>query len=104
MVLSDRLPEGITHGQVKTALSAVIERMISAPGTFDSNGWLTIGYCGHQPSAGETYISTGSLYLSTTALLPLGLGPDHKFWTSAPEDWSSRKAWKGDDFKTDHAL
>ena len=27
------------------------------------DGWLRIGFCGHQPGVGETYISTGSLYL-----------------------------------------
>src|SRR6266699_3621721 len=64
-------------------MSAVIFKMIGAPGTFDDGGWLTIGFCGHQPSLAESYISTGSLYLCATALLPLGLSPSDAFW-SAP--------------------
>ena len=44
------------------APSAVIRRTIEAPGTFDTQGWLTIGFCGHQPRVGEYYISTGSVY------------------------------------------
>ncbi len=66
--------------QVRTALTAVIRKTLEAPGTFD-RGWLTIGLCGHQPHLGEPYISTGSLYLCATALLPLGLPPSHPFWT-----------------------
>jgi hypothetical protein len=102
--LLDQLPEELTSGQVRSAMSAVIQRMISAPGTFDKNGWLTIGFCGHQPGIGETYISTGSLYLCTTGMVALGLPADHHFWTAASSDWTARKVWKGVDLKNDHAL
>ena len=66
--------------QARAALDAVIRRTLDAPGTFDADGWLQIGLCGHQPGVGERYISTGSLYLATTAFLPLGLPPDDPFW------------------------
>jgi hypothetical protein len=102
--LMKQLPEELSPGQVRSALSEVVCRMIEAPGTFDSNGWLTIGFCGHQPGIGESYISTGSLYLCATGLLPLGLPEDDQFWKSKPEDWTSRKAWSGADIKNDHAL
>ena len=75
--LMNQLPEELNPGQVRFALSTVIQKMIEAPGTFDRSGWLTIGFCGHQPGIGETYISTGSLYLCATGLLPLGLPADH---------------------------
>jgi hypothetical protein len=102
--LLNQLPEELTPGQVRSALSAVIHRMINAPGTFDRDGWLTIGFCGHQPGIGETYISTGSLYLCTTAMVALGLPALNNFWTSPSADWTARKAWKGADLKNDHAF
>ena len=102
--LMNELPEEITPGQVRSALSAVIRKMIEAPGTFDKDGWLTVGFCGHQPGIGESYISTGSLYLCTTGMLALGLPANHTFWTSPPADWSAKKVWNGVDLKADHAL
>ena len=66
------LPGGVSPAQVRGA-TAVVTRTIDAPGTFDRDGWLQIGFCGHQPGIGETYISTGSLYLCSVAFLPLGL-------------------------------
>ena len=104
IALMNLLPDEVTPGQVRSALSAVIQKMIEAPGTFDKDGWLTIGFCGHQPGIGESYISTGSLYLCTTGMLTLGLPPDHPFWTSPAENWTARKVWKGVNLKTDHAL
>ena len=88
----------------RAALSAVIHRTLDASGTFDSNGWLTVGLCGHQPHLGESYISTGSLYLCSAALLPLGLKPSDPFWTAPPEDWTARRLWRGEDAPADHAL
>jgi hypothetical protein len=67
MALRQQLPEPVQPAQVRSALTAVMRRMIEAPGTFDGQNFLTIGFCGHQPSIGETYISTGSLYLCSAA-------------------------------------
>jgi len=104
LALQHRLPDDLAPSQVRCALSAVIKRMIEAPGTFDEKGWLSIGFSGHQPGAGESYISTGSLYLCTAGLLPLGLPPSDPFWSNPPVDWTSKKIWKGEDFRADHAL
>jgi hypothetical protein len=104
MSLREALPPGVTPQQVRSALSAVMRRSLGAPQTFDAHGWLTIGFCGHQAAVGETYISTGSLYLCSAIFLPLGLGPANPFWTGPGADWSSRKAWSGKDFAADHAL
>jgi hypothetical protein len=98
------LPESIQPGQARAALTAVMKRMISAPGTFDAHGWLTIGFAGHQPSIGEPYISTGSLYLCSAAWLPLGLGRDEEFWSAPGQPWTQQKAWGGVDLPSDHAL
>ena len=83
-------------------MTAVLHRCMDAPGTFDKNHFLTIGLCGHQPGLGEPYISTGSLYLCTSALLPLGLPESDPFWSGADEPWSGVKIWSGEDYPADH--
>ncbi len=98
------LPERVTPAQVRGALTAVIRRMIEAPGTFDAGGWLRPGFCGHQPSLAEGYISTGSLYLCSTGLLPLGLPPADAFWNDPPARWTSQQLWSGESIPADHAL
>ena len=103
IALMDQLPNGVSPAQVRCALTAVIKRCFEADGTFDENGWLTIGLCGHQPSLGEEYISTGSLYLCTAGFLPLGLPDKHRFWSAPDEPFTSQKAWSGIDIPADHA-
>lgn len=103
MALRQELSKKILPAQVRCAMTAVIKRMIEMPGTFDENGWLTIGFAGHQPGLGERYISTGSLYLCSTGLLPLGLPSESPFW-QGEEDWTARKIWSGKDMDNDHAL
>jgi hypothetical protein len=104
VALRRTLPEGVSPAQVRGALTAVIRRSLEAPDTFDANGWLRIGFCGHQPGVGETYISTGSLYLCAVGLLPLGLPASDEFWSAPPQPWTAVKAWSGQPFPIDHAL
>ncbi len=104
MALRRDLPPELSPAQVRPALAAVIRRMIEAPGTFDAAGYLTIGFCGHQPNLAEPYVSTGSLYLCTAGLLPLGLPATDEFWTCHPEDWTAKRLWSGQDVSPDHAL
>jgi hypothetical protein len=104
MALRRSLPEGVSAPQVRGALTAVIRKTLEAPGTFDPNGWLRIGFCGHQPGVGETYISTGSLYLCSVAFLPLGLAPADAFWSAPAQPWTSQRAWSGQPFPIDHAI
>lgn len=104
MSLRRDLPEGVRPSQARAAITAVMTRMISAPGTFDSRGWLTIGFAGHQPEIGEGYISTGSLYLCSAAWLPLGLPERDEFWSAPPLPWTAKKAWSGVDIPNDHAI
>lgn len=104
MALQHQLSENLLPEQVRCALSAVIKRMIEAPGVFDEKGWLRIGFLGHQPSIGEGYISTGSLYLCSVGLLSLGLPDTDPFWRNPSVDWTSKKIWNGQDFNADHAI
>jgi hypothetical protein len=102
--LRHALPEGVTPAQARGALTAVIARTLDAPDTFDAAGWLRIGVCGHQPGVGETYISTGSLYLCSVAFLPLGLPASDPFWSDAAVPFTQQRAWNGQAFPIDHAL
>ena len=98
------LPEHVKPAQVRGALTAVIRKMMEALGTFDDGGWLQIGFYGHQPLLAEGYISTGSLYLCTTALLPLGLSPADEFWHAPSRRWTSQLIWSGEPLPPDHAI
>jgi hypothetical protein len=102
--LRRKLPAGVTPEQVRCALTAVMRRMIDAPGTFDAHGWLQLGFCGHQPELAESYISTGSSYLCSAAWLPLGLPASDPFWAGAAQAWTGKKIWSGVDIPEDHAL
>jgi hypothetical protein len=104
MALRRTLPDGVAPAQVRGGLTAVIRRSIEASDTFDREGWLRIGFCGHQPGVGESYISTGSLYLCAVGLLPLGLPATDEFWTAPPQPWTSVNAWTGQPFPIDHSL
>jgi hypothetical protein len=104
MALRHALPDGLSPAQVRSALTAVIRRSMNEPLTFDSDGWLRIGFCGHQPGVGEPYISTGSLYLCAVGLLPLGLAPTDEFWAAPAEPWTSVRAWSGQGFAIDRGL
>ncbi|MGB6431726.1 MAG: DUF2264 domain-containing protein [Candidatus Acidiferrales bacterium] len=98
------LPAPVKPAQARCAITAVIRKMIEAPGTFDAHGWLQIGFCGHQPTLAESYISTGSLYLCSAALLPLGLPPSDEFWSAPPAPWTSQLLWSGQSLPRDHAM
>lgn len=98
------LPKDVLPQQVRSALYTVIKKQIEVPGTFDKNGWLQIGFYGHQPSIGETYISTGSLYLCSEVFIMLGLSGDDPLWQGKDMPWTSKKIWQGTDVSADHAI
>ena len=98
------LPDGVAPAQVRSGLTAVMRRMVDAPGTFDENGWLRVGFVGHQPEIAESYISTGSLYLCSAAWLPLGLPATDAFWADEAKAWTAKKAWSGAEVGADHAM
>lgn len=102
--LLKKLPPSIVPSQVRCALTSVMKRQMNQSGTFDKNGWLTLGFCGHQPDLAESYISTGSLYLCSAVFLPLGLPGNDEFWSGKAENWTNKKAWKGEKIKIDKAL
>ncbi|WP_303760357.1 DUF2264 domain-containing protein [Sphingobium yanoikuyae] len=94
LALEEALPALLAPGQVRAALRAVIDRTLRAPENFDADGWLRIGLNGSQPALGEAYISTGSLYLCSTALLPLGLPANAAFWADPALPWTQQRIWE----------
>lgn len=104
VALRDELPDELSPAQARCGMTAAMRRLAEAPGTFDAAGWLTVGFAGEQPAIGERYISRGSVYLCSAALLPLGLSADHPFWADADQPWTSRRIYDGQDVPADHAL
>ena len=102
--LMHRLPGNITPGQVRAAMTKVMQNIFSKSDVFDADDWLTVGFAGHQPAIGERYINTGSTYLTLTGFLPLGLPATDPFWTSPSSSWTSLQIWSGQNHPTDHAL
>ncbi len=102
--LQDNLPETVSNGQVRSALTAVLHKVMEHPQMFDEKGWLNPGVYGNQPGLAEDYICVGSLYLCMAVFLPLGLPQEHSFWQEEEQDWTSKKIWNGMDVKVDHAM
>jgi hypothetical protein len=96
------LPNTMTNGQVRNALTSVMKRMFSVESNFNKEGYLQLGFVGHQPEIADSYTNTGSLYLTSLVFLPLGLPADHPFWTSPAEEWTSLKAWSSKPFLKDY--
>ena len=104
LALQQQLPEGVSNGQVRAALTCAMKRMFANPANFNESGFLQLGFVGHQPKLADVYTNNGSLYLTTQGFLPLGLPADHPFWTDAPAEWTAKKAWSGMDFPKDKAF
>ena len=113
MAWKQTLPKELSNGQVRAALTKVMHRMYdqqqrsdqgdACPGkNYNEGGFLTIGFCGHQPETADWYTNNGSLYMTSLSLMPLGLPADHPFWTSPSEPWTQVKAWGGQPFPKDH--
>ncbi|WP_137401050.1 DUF2264 domain-containing protein [Echinicola rosea] len=103
IALWQQLPEKVKPSQVRGALEAVIRKHMEAADMFDEDGWLTLGFYGHQPEVAEPYISTGSLYLCAEVFLVLGLPAGAPFWSDAEEPWTQKRIWSGGDAKRDKA-
>ena len=97
------LPEGVAPAQVRTALTAVMKRQ-TVKDMFDDEGWLTLGFYGHQPAVAENYVSTGSAYLCCFVFLPLGLPADAEFWSEKDAKWLSQLIWSGEPVMRDAAI
>ncbi|MHB9022731.1 MAG: DUF2264 domain-containing protein [Armatimonadota bacterium] len=102
MSLTRRLPASLHPGAVRSGITAVVRRMVEAPGTFDDQGWLNPGAVGHQTSMRDRYNNTGSFYICLLGLIALGLPPQDPFWTAPAAPWTQKRIWSGDDVCNDH--
>ena len=102
MAWYQKLPQDLSNGQVRAALTQVMHRMFDQQQNYNDAGYLTIGFCGHQPETADWYTNNGSLYMTSLAFMPLGLAADHPFWTDKAEPWTQVKAWGGQPFPKDH--
>ena len=105
LALQHRLgAEGPSPAQVRCGLTAVLRRVMAAPGMFDASGWLQPGVYGLQPNLAEGYINTGSLYLCCAFFLPLGLPDSDPFWAMPDEPWTAKRVWEGCIVPIDHSI
>ncbi|MBY0239589.1 MAG: DUF2264 domain-containing protein [Burkholderiaceae bacterium] len=99
-----QLPASLPPGQVRAALNAVHRAVWSAPGNFTQDGYLTIGFVGHQPELGDWYSNNGSMYIASAGLLALGLPESDPYWTAPAQDWTQKKAFAGHRFAKDYPV
>lgn len=104
LALNEELPESLSLGQVRAALTAVHKNMFAGAQNFTPDGYLALGINGYQPHVVDYYTNTGSLYITSLSFLPLGLPASHLFWTSQAEQWTSQKIWSGADVEVDRKL
>ena len=104
MALVHNLPKEISVAQTREALTAILKKTTESKTTFDEKGWLKIGFYGAQPEIADSYITTGSLYLCSFILLPLGLPETDEFWSASPQPWTSQRIWQGLPVPPDHAI
>jgi hypothetical protein len=102
MAWQKQLPEELSNGQVRAALTKVLHRMFDGQENFNEKGYLTIGFVGRQANVSDWYTNNGSLYMTSLAFMPLGLSASDPFWTAQAEEWTQVKAWNGKPFPKDH--
>ncbi len=98
------LPRNINPAQVRSALTAVLKKQFGENQNFSSNGWLLVGLNGSQLDISESDINTGSLYFCCSIFLALGLPASDLFWTEPYADWTSIKAWNGQEIQKDQSI
>lgn len=99
-----QLPKSLPEGQVRAALQSVHQMLYKDPSNFTKDGYLTIGFVGHQPELGDWYSNNGSMYIASASFLALGLPADDPYWTSAAQDWTQKKAFSGRKFPKDYPV
>ena len=98
------LPESLSPGRVRAATVAAQRRVFTDPSNFDERGFLTIGFTRAQPSLGDWYSNTGSMYIASESLVALGLPASAPYWTLPAEPWTMRLAYSGRDFPKDYPV
>jgi len=98
------LPAKLSEGQVRSALVAAHKAVFNQPSNFTPEGFLTIGFAGHNPALGDWYSNNGSMYITTEGFLALGLPASDSFWTAPAQAWTQKLAFAGQPFQKDYAV
>ncbi len=97
-----QLPKELSEGQVRSALTAVANRMfygqVENPAkkasplskNYNDGGFLTIGCVGPHPNVADWYTNNGSLYMTSRAFMALGL-PETTSATSTSKSFIGNK-------------
>jgi hypothetical protein len=104
LALRKQLPASLPEGQVRATLHAVHQTIWSHPTNFTPEGFLTLGFCGHNPQLADSYSNNGSMYIASASLLALGLPASDSYWTSPALPWTQKKAYAGLPFPKDYAV
>ncbi len=104
LALRKKLPSSLPEGQVRAATVAAQRAIFTNPTNFDQEGYLTIGFVGHQPSLGDWYSNAGSMYIAAASFLALGLAEDDSYWTASAEAWTMKRAYAGNEFPKDYYI
>lgn len=99
-----QLPAKLSEGQVRSALVAAHKAVFGQPSNFTKEGFLTIGFAGHNPALGDWYSNNGSMYITTEGFLALGLPASDSFWTGPAQAWTQKLAFSGQPFQKDYAV
>jgi len=99
-----RLPASLPEGQVRAVLHAVHQAVWRHPSNFTADGFLTLGFAGHNPQLADWYSNNGSMYIAATSLLTLGLPADDSYWRAPAQEWTQQRAWSGKPFAKDYAV
>jgi hypothetical protein len=99
-----QLPASLPEGQVRAALQAVHKAIWTEPSNFTRDGFLTIGFAGHQPELGDWYSNNGSMYIASEGFLALGLPATDSYWTAPAQDWTQKKAFASHKFPKDYPV
>src|SRR6185503_13111061 len=86
-----QLPASLPEGQVRATLHAVHKAIWTNPTNFSKDGFLTLGFAGHNPQIADVYSNSGSMYIASNGLLALGLPAADIFWTAPSMDWTQKK-------------
>ena len=98
------LPRNVSPAQVRGALTEVIKKQFEGNQNFNSEGWLLCGLNASQTEICEDNINTGSLYACCAVFVALGLKAEDAFWELPSEEWSSKKAWSGQQIQPDQSI
>jgi hypothetical protein len=99
-----QLPASLPEGQVRAALHAAHLAVWRNPTNFTRDGFLTLGFAGHNPAIADWYSNNGSMYIASTGLLALGLPATDSYWTAPAQDWTQKKAFANQPFPRDYAV